>query len=157
MPAVQKGQGTVPTLAFEEALEKARAVSHTGVSKWKDVWRLYVYPARGIIQVRAKNLQEIQLDAATGEVLHVAVRRTNLIEDIHEGKWMGANFWLFLPVHALSVILWLLGVTLWTYPLFASDRRSVSDRRKFLDRRKSEEPRETPIRRTPSKRRTFTD
>ena len=157
MPVMQKGQGTVPTLAFEEALAKARAIPDVGVSEWKNVWRLYVYPARGLIQIRAKNLQEIQLDAATGDVLQVAVRRTNLIEDIHEGRWMGANFWLFLPIHALSVILWMLGVTLWTYPLFASDRRIVSDRRKMLDRRVSEEPRELPIRRTSSKRRTFTE
>ena len=151
MPVVQKGQGTVPTLSFEEALAKARAIPDIGVSEWKDVWRVYVYPARGLIQIRARNLQEIQLDAATGDVLQVAVRRTDLIEDIHEGRWMGANFWLFLPIHALSVFLWMLGVTLWTRPLFASDKRKISDRRK------PEAPLDSPNRRTLPNRRSSTE
>ena len=151
MPVVQKGQGTAPTLSFEEALAKARAIPDIGVSEWKDVWRVYVYPARGLIQIRAKNLQEIQLDAATGDVLQVAVRRTDLIEDIHEGRWMGANFWLFLPIHALSVFLWMLGVTLWTRPLFASDKRKISDRRK------PEAPLDSPNRRTLPNRRSSTE
>ena len=39
----------------------------------------------------------------------MATRRTDWLEDIHEGKWMGLNLWLFLPVYILSLILWLTG------------------------------------------------
>ena len=70
---------------------------------------MYVYPNKETTIIRAKNRQELQIDSKTGEVLQLAVRRTDWLEDIHEGKWMGLNLWLFLPVHILSVILWITG------------------------------------------------
>lgn len=109
MPVQQQGQGTVPQLEFTQILETARQYPEYGVENWEDVWRMYVYPDRGISTIRAENKQEFQIDSATGEVLQVAVRRTDWLEDVHEGKWMGLNLWLFLPVHILSLILWLTG------------------------------------------------
>ena len=109
MPVQQQGQGTVPKIEFPQVLETARQFPEYGVSDWKDVWRVYVYPNQGITTIRAKNRQEFQIDSATGEVLQVAVRRTDWLEDVHEGKWMGLNLWLFLPVHILSLVLWLTG------------------------------------------------
>ena len=109
MPVLQQGQGTVPTLEFDRVLETARQYPEYGVEDWKDVWRVYVYPNEGVTTIRAKNKQEFQIDSSTGEVLQVAVRRTDWLEDVHEGKWMGLNLWLFLPVHILSLVLWLTG------------------------------------------------
>ena len=109
MPVQQQGQGTVPKIEFPQVLETARQFPEYGVSDWKDVWRVYVYPNKGITTIRAQNRQEFQIDSATGEVLQVAVRRTDWLEDVHEGKWMGLNLWLFLPVHILSLVLWLTG------------------------------------------------
>jgi len=109
MPVQQQGQGTVPTIEFPQVLETARQFPEYGVSDWKDVWRVYIYPDKGITTIRAKNRQEFQIDSTTGEVLQVAVRRTDWLEDVHEGKWKGLNLWLFLPVHILSLILWLTG------------------------------------------------
>lgn len=109
MPVQQQGQGTVPKIEFPQVLETARQFPEYGVNDWKDVWRVYVYPNQGITTIRAKNRQEFQIDSTTGEVLQVAVRRTDWLEDVHEGKWMGLNLWLFLPVHILSLILWLTG------------------------------------------------
>ena len=109
MPVQQQGQGTVPSLEFTQALETARKYPEYGVKDWEDVWRVYVYPNQGITTIRAKNKQEFQIDSSTGEVLQVAVRRTDWLEDVHEGKWMGLNLWLFLPVHILSLVLWLTG------------------------------------------------
>ena len=109
MPVQQQGQGTVPSWEFTQALETARKYPEYGVESWEDVWRVYVYPNQGITTIRAKNKQEFQIDSSTGEVLQVAVRRTDWLEDVHEGKWMGLNLWLFLPVHILSLVLWLTG------------------------------------------------
>ena len=109
MPVQQQGQGQVPQVEFVQALAIARDYSEYGVKDWSDVWRMYVYPDRGITTIRAKNRQEFQIDSATGDVLQIATRRTDWLEDIHEGKWMGLNLWLFLPVHILSLILWLTG------------------------------------------------
>ena len=109
MPVQQQGQGTVPSLEFTQVLETAQQYPEYGVQNWEDVWRVYVYPNQGITTIRAKNKQEFQIDSSTGEVLQVAVRRTDWLEDVHEGKWMGLNLWLFLPVHILSLVLWLTG------------------------------------------------
>lgn len=109
MPVQQQGQGTVPQLQFTQILATARQYPEYGVENWEDVWRMYVYPDRGISTIRAANKQEFQIDSTTGEVLQVAVRRTDWLEDLHEGNWMGLNLRLFLPVHILSLILWLTG------------------------------------------------
>ena len=109
MPVQQQGQGTVPQMEFAQVLDTARHYREYGVADWEDVWRMYVYPDKGITTIRAQNRQEFQIDSATGEVLQVATRRTDWLEDVHEGKWMGLNLWLFLPVHILSLILWLTG------------------------------------------------
>ncbi|MEM6254073.1 MAG: PepSY-associated TM helix domain-containing protein [Cyanobacteria bacterium P01_D01_bin.156] len=109
MPVQQQGQGIVPQMEFVQVLETARQTSNFNVQDWKDVWRVYVYPNKGITTIRAKNRQELQVDSSTGEVLQVAIRRTDWLEDIHEGKWMGLNLTFFLPVHILSLFLWLTG------------------------------------------------
>ena len=128
MPQLQKGSEGAPTLQFTDALNTAKLIPQIGVSDWNDVWRIYVYPNQGVVSIRTKNRWQIQLDAQTGELLDLAVRRTDLLEDIHEGRWMGANLWLFLPVHVLSVFLWLFGVTLWLELTFSSKPRKVDKR-----------------------------
>ena len=109
MPTQQQGQGKVPQVEFVQALETARQTPDYSVEDWQDVWRMYVYPQQGITTIRAENRQELQIDSTTGDVLQVATRRTDWLEDVHEGKWLGLNLWLFLPVHILSLILWLTG------------------------------------------------
>ncbi|MEL6939497.1 MAG: PepSY-associated TM helix domain-containing protein [Cyanobacteria bacterium J06598_1] len=109
MPPLQSGASTVPQMEFVQVLATAQQTPDAGVSAWKDVWRMYVYPNEGVTTIRAKNKQEIQVDSQTGEVLQVATRRTDWLEDVHEGKWMGLNLKLFLPVHILSLFLWLTG------------------------------------------------
>jgi len=126
MPQLHKGSKGVPTLKFTDALEKARLIPNVGIAEWKDVWRVYVYPAKGVVSVRAKNHWQVQLDANTGELLDLSVRRTDILEDIHEGKWMGANLWLFLPVHVLSVVLWILGVIMGFRSILTSVKRRQS-------------------------------
>ncbi|MEL6488516.1 MAG: PepSY-associated TM helix domain-containing protein [Cyanobacteria bacterium J06621_3] len=109
MPPLQTGVGSVPQMEFVQVLEAAEQVPSSGVEAWEDVWRMYVYPNQGVATIRAQNKQETQIDSQTGEVLQVATRRTDWLEDLHEGKWMGLNLKLFLPVHILSLILWLTG------------------------------------------------
>ncbi|MBT9317775.1 PepSY domain-containing protein [Leptothoe spongobia] len=109
MPVLQQGQGTVPKIEFPQVLETAQQLPEYGVEEWKDVWRVYVYPNQGVTTIRAENRQEFQIDSSTGDVLQVATRRTDWLEDIHEGKWHDLNLWLFLPIHILSLFLWLTG------------------------------------------------
>jgi len=42
---------------------------------------------------------EAQVDLGTGAIMHVAYRRSDLIESIHDGSWFhdSAKLWLFFP------------------------------------------------------------
>lgn len=117
-PPLQTGSEGVPELQFTEVMRKAGLIPGVDLSDWEDVWRFYVYPNKGVVSVRSKSRWQTQFDLNTGELLDLSFRRTDLIEDIHEGKWMGANFWLFLPVHVVSLFLWFFGVVIWINSIF---------------------------------------
>lgn len=113
-PPTQKGLSAAPMLSFEQILAVAKEVPQAGITQWDDIDRLDVRPSKGIVKVRAKNHWEVQLDTQTGEVLHVAYRRTDTIEAIHDGSWFfeGAKLWLFLPAAILLLVLWITGMVM---------------------------------------------
>lgn len=113
-PPTQKGLSAAPELSFEAILLAAKEVPQAGITQWDDIDRLDVRPSKGIVKVRAKNHWEVQLDTQTGEVLHVAYRRTDTIEAIHDGSWFfeGAKLWVFLPAAILLLVLWITGMVM---------------------------------------------
>ena len=123
-PPTARGSGGVPTLSFAEILAAAAAVPEAQVSSWDDVDRLDVRPSGGIVKVRCENRVEVQLDAATAEVLRVAVRRSDVIEAVHDGSWFhdAAKLWVFLPSGLALLGLWLTGIVLYVHPILARRR-----------------------------------
>ncbi len=121
------GAGAVgaPSAAFAHVLQAARAVKEAGVQGWDDIDRLDVRPGLGVIKVRCRNRWEIQLDAATCEVLQIGYRRSDLIESLHDGSWFlaGAKRWIFLPAGVILLGLWGTGVYLWLLPHLQRRRR----------------------------------
>jgi len=117
-PPTQLGSTKLPSLTFEEILDGARGVTKANIQDWTDIDRLDVRPEKGIVKVRGKNRWEIQLDSSTGEVLHVAFRRSDLIESIHDGSWFHRNAKLavFLPTALLFLALWFTGIYLFWLP-----------------------------------------
>ncbi len=85
---------------------------------WKDVDRLDVRPGQGVIKVQCKNRWEVQVDAASGEVLQVEYRRSDLIESLHDGSFFSdpAKLWVFLPCAVVVLGLWVTGVYLFCLP-----------------------------------------
>ncbi len=116
-------RGTRPHVAigFDRILEIARAVPEADVSDWADIDRLDVQPSRGLIKIQPFSRVEIQVDAATGDVLQVMYRRSDLIESLHDGSWFHsrAKLWIFLPTGAVFLGLWLTGLYLWVLPYWA--------------------------------------
>ncbi len=124
-PPTIKGTSATPTLHFEQVLTAAKSVESAEITSWKDIDRLDVRPNKGLIKIRSNNDVEIQIDSGTAEVLHVAVRRSDFIESIHDGTFFekNANLWLMLPVGIISVILLITGVILFFQPYFKKKKR----------------------------------
>ena len=124
-PPSAKGIINIPSISFEKILAQVKTVKETDVNTWEDIDRLDVRPSKGIIKVRAKSHWEIQLDSNTGEVLHVAYRRSDIIEQIHDGTYWqkNANLWLSLPVAIVVLLISLTGLFLFFYPYFKRFRK----------------------------------
>lgn len=124
-PPTRSGTAEAPSLPFEAILAAAAAVPEAEVSSWEDIDRLDVRPDKGVVKVRCENRWELQLDAATGAVLSSTLRRSDLIESIHDGSWFsdGVKLWVFLPAALVLTGLWFTGVYLWWLPFGVRRRR----------------------------------
>ena len=79
-----------------------------------------------MVKVRSKNSWEVQIDTTTGEILQVAYRRSDFIENLHDGSFFfgGAKIWIFLPVAILLLGLWFTGLFLFILPFWVKWRRT---------------------------------
>lgn len=123
-PPAQTGTPGRLEISFEEILAAAESAD-AGITSWGDVDRLDVRPHRGIAKVRGTNRWEVQVDTATGEVLQVAYRRSDLIESLHDGSWFhdSVKLWVFLPCAAVFLGLWITGLYLFILPHWVRRRR----------------------------------
>jgi uncharacterized iron-regulated membrane protein len=120
-PPEQRTANTVPMLSMDRILEVARSVPEAQVSDWSHIDRLDVRPGKGIVKVAATNHWELQLDLASGELLQSAYRRSDLIEQLHDGSWFhdAAKLWIFLPSAVVVLGLWVTGIYLFLLPFRA--------------------------------------
>ncbi len=125
MPEHKQGVSTVPVLEYQQVLDVAKTIPELRVEGWSDIWRVYTYPGKGIMEIRTKIGYGAQLDAATGQILDVYARSADFWEDVHEGifgrqqlngvkvfgdKKTDLSLWLFLPVNIIALFLWFSGV-----------------------------------------------
>ena len=124
-PPTQRGVGTELAIGFERILEAAKTVPEAEIESWEDVDRLDVRPAKGVVKVRCKNRYEVQIDTETAEILHVAFRRSDLIESIHDGSYFNDHFklWVFLPAGIVLATLVITGLHLFLLPYLARRKR----------------------------------
>lgn len=123
-PPTIKGISKAPEISFEQVLSVVRQVPGVGIKNWSDIDRLDVRPNKGVIKVRGNNQWEIQLDQKTMKVLHVAYRRSDFIESIHDGTYFHdmAKLGVFLPSAIILLVLWVTGMYLFFTTLFAKQR-----------------------------------
>lgn len=125
-PAETRGTGTVPAVTFDQILSSIQGVPALGVRGWEDVNRLDVRPSRGLVKVTLHNGWEAQVDLGSGRVLQTAIRRSDLIETIHDGSFFAGDWTklgLFLPVGLTLLVLWLSGMWMVWVPFIAKRRR----------------------------------
>ena len=112
-PPIAKGEfENDPTISFDDILATAIKVKGPNIQSWDDVDRLDVRLGKGIVKVRSKNRWELQIDSHSGELLQVAYRRSDLIEQLHDGSWFHdkIKLWIFLPTGIILFILWCTGL-----------------------------------------------
>lgn len=128
-PPTLRGAGGEPAINLGAVLQAARTFSPAEVESWGDISRLDVRVKEGVIKVQARSGWEIQVCASTGALLGHAVRRSDLIEAIHDGSWFGdvAKMGIFLPSAVLVLTLWVTGIWLWLMP-YLTRRAAVATR-----------------------------
>ena len=119
-PKTQKGmeREAIPQKSLIELYAVAKSVKHAGIGDWADLERVDVKANKGIIKFVSASNWEVQVDANTAEVLQVAFRRSDIIEQIHDGSFFAdwAKLWLFLPAGIILFILWSTGIYLFSLP-----------------------------------------
>jgi|TARA_B110000503_G_scaffold8107_1_gene11109 uncharacterized iron-regulated membrane protein len=113
-PSTSKGIGSRPTITFEKIINISKNVVEIEIKDWSDIDRLDVRPKNGIIKIRSKNSWELQIDSQTGEILNIAHRKSDLIEDIHTGNFFHkyVALGIFFPASLILLILWITGLYL---------------------------------------------
>lgn len=118
-PETQTGSGEI-AIGFDTILARVQALPQFSVNGWEDIDRLDVRPNRGVVKVRLENRWEIQLDLANGELLHVAYRRSDVIEALHDGSFFGGDvvkLGIFLPAAVVLFAVWVTGLWMFLRPL----------------------------------------
>ena len=80
----------------------------------KEIEQIIYKPSKNNASVRLKSGEEIQLNAQTGDVLKRAIRRTNLLIDIHQGSILGpfGQYGIYLLTSLGMIILYMTGLNL---------------------------------------------
>ncbi len=135
-PPTQRGSETTPSISFDRILEIATKIDAAGIRDWGDVDRLDVRPSKGMVKVRAKNRVEVQIDTATGQVLQVAQRRSDLIESLHDGTFFHdrVKLFVFLPCALVLLGMWCTGIYLFLLPHRVKAKKRRAARSAQLDR-----------------------
>jgi uncharacterized iron-regulated membrane protein len=125
-PPTQKGSARVPSLSFEKIYAISYGMKQLEIQSWNDIERIDFQPQKGIAKIQSKNHWELQIDMQTGSVLHLAYRRSDVIESLHDGTFFHdyAKYALFLPSGIAVAILLLSGGVLFIYPLYRKQMRS---------------------------------
>lgn len=128
-PPEMRGLGSEPTISFERLLSSLRDHLEQPALAWKDILRIDVRPAKALAKVLLPDQIEAQVDLSSGKVLHVATRRSDLIESLHDGSFfLGdvSKFGIFLPMALTLLLMWVTGVILFVTPIMLSRRRKRS-------------------------------
>ena len=129
-PTVSGDLPNNPSISFEEILEAAKTVKETNIESWNDIDRLDVRIDKGIVKVRTKNRWEVQIDTYSGEGVQVAYRRSDIIEELHDGSWFHENVKLliFLPSGIILFLLWITGFYMVLIPYLSKWKKRKSSK-----------------------------
>lgn len=108
----------LPEISYNRMLEAARQHPEAQIEEWSDIDRIDLRVRKGVAKLQANSGWEVQIDTNTGEVLNVAYRRSDWIEQIHDGSFFSdaVKLYIFLPTGVLLVLMWGTGIYLFVLP-----------------------------------------
>lgn len=131
-PPTSKGvvSNEIPAISFETMLNVSRLHSEAEISEWSDIDRIDVRAGKGIAKIRSHSGWEVQVDTNSGDVLNVAYRRSDTIEQIHDGSYFSdtVKYFVFLPTGFLLIVMWATGVYLFLLPRFRNWKKATRER-----------------------------
>ncbi len=104
------------------------AEDHPDFQSLDDVDRVDFRPGKRIYKVQSQhNYMEMQVDAVTGDVLHVQARMSDLLENLHDGSFFGdwVHAYVFPIVALVLLFLVFSGLWLWIEPIVRRRRRKA--------------------------------
>ena len=119
-PPTAKGvvRDDVPVKTIDELFRTAKEIEELELGSWSELKRVDFKPGKGIVKFVAPNNWEAQIDTATGEVLQVAFRRSDIIESLHDGSFFAdwVKLYIFFPSGVILLVLWGTGIYLFFLP-----------------------------------------
>ena len=127
-PATQKdAEGQIEDfISTQEMFDIVLAQDHPDFRSLDDVDRVDFRPDNRVFKVHSKyHYAEIQVGAVTGEVLDVALRPSDLLEDLHDGSFFAVwvHEWLMPAAAAGLLFMVCSGLWLWIEPMVRRSRR----------------------------------
>lgn len=118
-PPEKRGSTKQPTVELSHILETLKRHPTLEVKDWSDIKRIDVRPDRGVAKAWLHTDYEAQVDLGTAEILHIAYRRSDWIESIHDGSIFGdtIKLYVFFPAAIGVVLLWFGGVWMFVLPI----------------------------------------
>ena len=128
-PTVKGAAGShAEFITMQQLFESVLAHDHDDFTSLEDIDRIDFRPRdRSFKVISLHNYSELQIDAVTGDVLSVAWRPSDLLEDIHDGSYVGEWFhtWI-MPVVACGLLFLVCsGLWLWIEPIVRKRRRKA--------------------------------
>lgn len=108
----------VPVQDMQSLFDVARSVEEMALTDWAELERVDFKPGKGMVKFVSTNNWEVQIDTATGEILQVAYRRSDIIEKLHDGSFFAdwVKLYIFFPSGIVLLILWGTGIYLFFLP-----------------------------------------
>lgn len=120
-PPTQTGVSAdhAPNASIADLFTAARAAPDSPVTTWADLARADIHVNKGVIKFVTKSNWEVQVDVSTRKVHSVAYRRSDLIEQIHDGSFFSGfvKYCIFLPTGVFLLIMMGTGAYLFMLPL----------------------------------------
>ena len=116
----------LPEISYGRMLESARMHPEAQIKEWSDIDRIDLRVRKGIAKLQSNSGWEVQVDTNTGEVLNVAYRRSDWIEQIHDGSFFSdtVKLYIFLPTGILLVLMWGTGIYLFVLPRLPKKKKT---------------------------------